>query len=447
MKTSLLTKCARFAAGHRPLHASGVAAGNSLYSVKKLASSRPAKVGNVSAGPFVNNLLNNSFNSPLNNSLLAQTRSMSTSTMDDEYGAMDSAGLIYTFPGDFVLENGAVVPNATLCYNTYGTLNENADNAIVVCHALTGNSSLHSWWGELLGPGKAFDTDKYFVVCSNILGSCYGSTSPKSIDPRTGIEYGMSFPDISVQDTVRLQLAMLEDGLRVSSVKCVIGGSFGGMQTLEFMAQGGGNGFVRSGIPIACGAAHTAWQIGISETQRQAIYKDPKWMGGNFDPEHPPLDGLNIARQIGMVSYRTPVGYQNKFGRKVKEGGNESSPLYGQHAKWQVKSYLEYQGEKFLSRFDPVTYIKLTEQMDSHDIGRGRGGIEAALNSIEIPSTILGIDSDVLYPYHEQEEVFEGLGSATKKIIEIKSDAGHDGFLLEQEQVGAAVTNFLNEMT
>ena len=448
--------------------------------------------------------------------------------MDDEYGNMESSGQIYTHPQPYHLESFGlfghhVVPGhhhhplprtssplprgvlhpAFINYNTYGTLNEQRDNVLVICHALTGNSSLEAWWGELLGPGKAFDTDRYFVVCANILGSCYGSCGPSSARP--GMDgnndhngnvprnkegqaiYGIDFPDISVRDTVRLQLIMLKNELKINSIKCVIGGSFGGMQTMEYCVMAGAtrpdmgqssrtvmdtmmvnhnnnttkasppsgavpyglgefttrrNGrvepFVRSAVPIACGARHTAWQIAISETQRQAVYADPKWNNGRIDPHDPPHAGLSVARQIGMVSYRTPLGYHQKFGRALTD---ESGPSYGSRAPWQVKSYLEYQGKKFLDRFDPVTYVKLTEQMDSHDVSRGRGTMEEVLSHVEIPVCVLGIDSDILYPLREQEEIASWLPNGELKIIH--SDAGHDGFLLEQDQVAAHIKSFL----
>lgn len=373
--------------------------------------------------------------------------------MDDEYGEMTADGNTYVHPVPFVLENGDEIQDVQLRYMTYGTLNEKKDNVLVVCHALTGNASLHSWWGDLLGPGLAFDTEKYFIVCSNILGSCYGSTGPASFKNGTkrGEKYGISFPDVSVQDTVRLQLHMLRDDLKVNSIKCVIGGSFGGMQAVEYAAQAGkidspfavddtqgrAAPFVRSVIPIACGAAHTAWQIAMSEVQRQAIYMDPKWNNGAPSMEDPPRNGLSVARQIGMISYRTPGGYQSKFGRNVRE----PEPAYGSKAKWEVKSYLEYQGYKFLSRFDPITYLKLTEQMDTHDVGRNRGGTAQALSSVKIPALVLGIDSDILYPIKEQEELAELFPNGELGIIH--SDAGHDGFLLEQDQVAAYITEFL----
>eukprot|EP00978_Attheya_sp_CCMP212_P047323 scaffold421307_cov50-Attheya_sp.AAC.2 len=262
----------------------------------------------------------------------------------------------------------------------------------------------------------------------------------------------MDFPDISVQDTVRIQLRMLRDELGIQSIKCVVGGSFGGMQAVEYAAQAGTitspfsiiddgkvmRPFVRSVVPIACGAAHTAWQIAISEVQRQAIYADPKWNNGNPSLDDPPLRGLAVARQIGMVSYRTPVGYEKRFGRQLR---GETTAPYGSKASWQVKSYLEYQGKKFQTRFDPITYIKLTEQMDTHDVGRNRGGKEAALIKVLIPALVLGIDSDVLYPTHEQTELASLFPNGQFKVI--NSEAGHDGFLLEQDQVAANITEFL----
>jgi len=379
--------------------------------------------------------------------------------MDDEYGEMTSDGSTYYHPEPYTLENGQILENAQVRYMTYGTLNEERDNVIVVCHALTGNASLHSWWGDLLGPNQAFDTSRYFIVCANILGSCYGSTSPSSPKPSSEKEiYGMDFPDISIQDTVRMQLLLLRDELQVQSIKCVIGGSFGGMQAVEYAAQAGSvdsefavndkhdqaKPFVRTVLPIACGASHTAWQIAISEVQRQAIYADPKWNNGNPSPDDPPLAGLSVARQIGMVSYRTSMGYEKKFGRKVRNAATDDDappPSYGSQAPWEVKSYLIYQGTKFLSRFDPVTYIKLTEQMDTHDVGRNRGGKEKALRNVHIPALVLGIDSDVLYPLHEQKELVSLFPNAELKVIH--SEAGHDGFLLEQDQVASYITGFL----
>ncbi|VEU36873.1 unnamed protein product [Pseudo-nitzschia multistriata] len=367
--------------------------------------------------------------------------------MKDEYGEMTDEGETFT-KNDFILENGTVLPKAELRYQTYGELNETKDNVIVVCHALTGNASLHSWWGGLLGDDKAFDTSKYFIVCCNILGSCYGSTNPQSTNPRTNARYGKDFPDISVKDTVKLQLNLVKEELGAKSIKCVIGGSFGGMQTMEFAVQGGisggefvsddGSPYVRSVIPIACGASHTAWQIAISEVQRQAVYADPEWDSNPFNA----TKGLEVARQMGMISYRTAHGYRSKFGRDIRNDDANKSIHYGTNALWQVKSYLEYQGIKFIERFDPITYVKMTEQMDSHDVSRGRGSsVAEVLQRVEIPACVLGIDSDVLYPLSEQEELVQNMPNSKLEIIH--SDEGHDGFLLEQEQVNRCIIDFL----
>lgn len=232
-------------------------------------------------------------------------------------------------------------------------------------------------------------------------------------------------------DTVSLHLRMVKEALGARSVACVVGGSLGGMQALEWALLGGAA-FVRSAVVIACGARHTAWQIGISETQRQAIYADPLWRGGEFDHSCPPVQGLAVARQIAMFSYRTPHGFDNKFGRTQGEDG-----------RFEVRRYLEYQGQKFLSRFDALTYVRLTEKMDTHDVGRGRGGMEVALKGLKVPVLVLGIDSDVLYPLHEQEEMARLIPKGELRVV--RSREGHDGFLLEQEQVGGAMKEFLKE--
>lgn len=349
--------------------------------------------------------------------------------MIDEYGQMDDSGKTFSMQS-FPLESGVILEDARVRYNCYGTLNSKKDNIMVVCHALTGNASLHTWWGDLLGKGKAFDTSKYFIVCANVLGSCYGSSGPRSINPISGKPYGIKFPAITIRDTVTMQINMVKEVFGASSVACVVGGSMGGMQALEWAHLG--KDYVRSAIIIGCGSAHSAWQIGISEAQRQAIYADENWNGGFMDPHNPVRRGLAVARQFAMITYRTAKGYQKKFGRNINEKSDS----------WEVKDYLEYQGEKFLDRFDAVTYVKLTEQMDTHDIGRGRGGIANALKEILCPILIMGIDSDVLYPLHEQEEMAKMIPTSQFKMI--SSTNGHDGFLLEQEQISDYIRSFLS---
>ena len=211
-------------------------------------------------------------------------------------------------------------------------------------------------------------------------------------------------------------------------VECVVGGSMGGMQALEWGLCGGD--FVKKCVVIGCGAAHTAWQIGISESQRQAIFMDPLWRGGRVDPANPPAAGLSVARQIAMISYRTAKAYELKFGREKDSRGD-----------WEVRKYLQYQGRKFQDRFDAVTYVKLTEQMDTHDVGRGRGGVKAALAGMIPRVLVIGLDSDLLYPPHEQSDLVSMIPESSLHIIQ--SINGHDGFLLEHEAIDRAVNQFL----
>lgn len=351
--------------------------------------------------------------------------------MQDEYGAMDASGSTYSRQ-KYKLESGSVLPELDIRYKTFGELNEAKDNVVVVCHALTGNASLDEWWGSMLGPGKSFDTEKYLVVCANVIGSCYGSTGPTSVNPETGKVYGNTFPDVTIRDTVGAHIEMVQQGLGVKSIHAVIGGSLGGMQALEWALLGGS--FVKKAVIIGCGTEHTAWQIGISEAQRQCIYADPKWNGGNVDMTDPPRRGLGVARQQAMVTYRTAKAYRDKFGREMKKQPDGST-------QFEVRGYLEYQGMKFEDRYDPISYIKITEQMDTHDVGRGRGGAQAALSKMEAEVMIIGIDSDILYPIHEQQALQALIPGAELEII--RSDEGHDGFLLEQDRLSAILDKFI----
>ncbi len=351
-------------------------------------------------------------------------------SMKDEYHEMDSSGLTF-HAGDYKLESGVVLPNVEVRYNTYGKLNEAKDNVLVVCHALTGNSALDKWWGNMLGSGRAFDTDKYLIIAANALGSCYGTTGPRSINPSTNKMYMNDFPAVTIRDSVSLHMKLVKEGIGVSKVYGVVGGSLGGMQALEWALIGGAE-FVPRLVAIGCGATHTAWQIAISEAQRQSIYFDEKWRDGNVDPEDPPLKGLNVARQMAMTLYRTSRGYEVKFGRTRDQEGN-----------FEVKNYLEYQGRKFMERFDPVTYVHLTRLMDTHDVGRDRGGLDAALAGYAGRALVMGMDTDVLYPLYMQKELAARLPNSTFEVI--SSNEGHDGFLLEQEIVGNHLKRFLKE--
>ena len=327
------------------------------------------------------------------------------------------------------LESGTVMREVPVAYRTWGTLNERKDNAVVVCHALTGNMDVDQWWGALLGPGKALDTNQYFVVAANVLGSPYGSVSPISMNPETGALYGADFPDVTIRDTVQAHRQLLNH-LEVQSVELVIGGSMGGMQVLEWALLGD---YVKRIIPIAVGGRHSAWCIAWSEAQRQAIYADPNWKDGRYSTDKKPVAGLSAARMMAMVSYRSMEIYEERFGRSRQEGEQDQ---------WAVQSYLKYQGQKLVDRFDANCYVHLTRQMDSHDVSRDRGKYETVLQGILQPALVIGIDSDILYPLREQHELANHLPHST--LHTLSSPHGHDAFLIEVNTLNEYVKDWMD---
>jgi homoserine O-acetyltransferase len=348
---------------------------------------------------------------------------------------MNSTTLSAVFPGPIRLESGANLPSVTVAYETYGDLNPERNNAVLVCHALTGSahawgpSSDPGWWEGVIGAGKGLDPGRHFVVCSNFLGGCYGTTGPTSIDPSTGRRYGPEFPQMSVRDMVMVQ-TLLMDHLGIRRLACVIGGSLGGMQALEWAA-----GFperVDSVIAIGCGLRHSAWAIGLNEVARQAILQDPAWQEGMYDRQ--PSRGLGLARMVAMLSYRSPRSFEGKFGRAIRSGTDP--------ALFEVESYLHYQGEKLVQRFDANTYLGITRAMDGHDLVRGREGLRGSLKKSPVRCLAIGVDSDLLYPTYEQREVAEIFGRG--RYAEIASPHGHDAFLIEYDQLNPLVAQFLN---
>lgn len=350
-----------------------------------------------------------------------------------------------------VLESGAQLAPVDVAYETYGALNARGDNAILVCHALTGSAHVAGyssedpgslgWWDPMIGPDRPLDTNRYFVVCSNFLGGCYGTTGPASVNPATQKPYGIDFPAVSVRDLVAVQHALIKS-LGISRLATVIGGSLGGMQVLEWGAMFPG--LIASLIPIATAAQHSPWCVGLNELARQAIMNDPDWLNGGYLRDSQPERGLSLARQIAMVSYRSDISFMDRFHRDPASPTRGTALRDHLDACYQVESYLRYQGKKLVHRFDANTYLSITRTMDGHDIARGRGPLEEVLGSITLPALCVGIDSDILYPAHEQRGIAQGLSGAT--YMEIHSSHGHDAFLIEYTQLGPAVSAFLREM-
>ncbi len=343
------------------------------------------------------------------------------------------------------LQYGERLEQVAVAYETYGELNSQGDNAILICHALTGSAhaagiyeseSVPGWWDPLIGPGKPIDTNKYFVICSNVLGGCYGTTGPISINPKTGFPYRLEFPRYTVRDMVEVQ-KRLADQLKVSSFASVIGGSMGAMQVLEWPLMYPER--VRSIVPIAIGARHSAWAIGLNEVARRAITSDPKWNNGNYAPDEQPETGLGLARAVAMLSYRSFDSLEAKFGRQ-RVGATRD--LLG--VSFEIESYLSYQGVKLVKRFDANTYIYITKAMDDHDITEGRGRLPSVLKRIKQKALVMGISSDVLYPETEQKQLMDYLPNAS--YVRINSPHGHDAFLIEFPQLAVRLRRFLESL-
>jgi len=329
-------------------------------------------------------------------------------------------------PGPFPLELGGVLPGVEVGYRTWGKLDAEGSNAVVICHALTGSADADRWWTRMFGPGRALDPEHDFVVCSNILGSCYGTTGPTSIDPATGEAWRGTFPRITIRDMVRVQHALVS-ALGVKRIRLVIGGSLGGMQVLEWALLHPG--MVDAIAFIAASARHSAWCIGHSEAQRQAILADPRWRGGRYDPADPPSAGLAAARMAAMLTYRSPASLEQRFARRP-----EAEDLFA------VQSYLRYQGDQLVERFDPATYVTLIDAMDTHDVTRGRGDLDDVLRGVAQPALVVSIDSDVLYWPSEQREVARLLPHARLAVLD--SPHGHDAFLIDVDRLNEIVADF-----
>ncbi|MDF9832781.1 homoserine O-acetyltransferase [Ereboglobus sp. PH5-5] len=353
--------------------------------------------------------------------------------------------------GEFVFESGQKLPGFTLRYETYGRLNPARDNAILVCHALSGDhhsAGIHTladrkpgWWNNLIGPGKAVDTNHWFVICSNCLGGCQGSTGPSTINPQTGRVFGMTFPFVTIRDMVRAQKRLV-DSLGIGSLYAVIGGSMGGMQVLQWGIEYPG--FVRKLLPMATTARESAQGIGFNEVGRQAIMQDRDWNHGDYPKNGGPRVGLAIARMMAHITYVSDASMDRKFGRK-RTAAESSTAAYTFDAQFEVESYLRYQGEAFINRFDANSYLYITRAIDHFDLAEAHGSLEKAFEKIEAETLVVGFTSDWLFPPDQNREIVLALLREGKRAsyAEITTDLGHDSFLLESEELYALVRGFL----
>ncbi|MBM7460029.1 homoserine O-acetyltransferase MetX [Rhodococcus coprophilus] len=345
--------------------------------------------------------------------------------------------------GTLMLESGESLPDVTIAVQRWGALSPSRDNVVLIEHALTGDSHVTGqagpdhpspgWWSGMVGPGAPLDTDRWCVISTNVLGGCRGTTGPGSLAP-DGKAWGSRFPQITVRDQVAAEAALL-DALGIDTLAAVTGGSMGGMRTLEWIVTHPDR--VRSSLVLATGARATADQIGMQSTQIAAITADPDWQGGDYyGTGRIPATGLGIARRIAHLTYRTEFELDARFANHPQDG---EDPWRG--GRYSVEGYLEHQADKLVARFDPGTYVVLSEVMNRHDVGRGRGGVEAALGSTPVKTIVAGVDSDRLYPLRLQQEIADGLPGADRLRV-LTSRNGHDGFLTEAE----AVAKLLDEL-
>jgi homoserine O-acetyltransferase len=349
------------------------------------------------------------------------------------------------------LDCGMELGPFTMAYQTYGTLNADKSNAILVCHALSGDQYLTGthpvtgkpgWWHLMVGPGLPLDTDRYFVIGANVLGGCMGTTGPKEINPATGKPYGLSFPVITIRDMVRAQKLLL-DHLRIDQLFCVTGGSMGAMQALQWAASYPERVFAAA--PVAGAARHTAQNIAFHEVGRQAIMADPDWCGGDYQSQGKhPRRGFAVARMAGHITYLSGPALHRKFGRTLQ---NRQGVTYGFDADFQVESYLRYQGSAFVERFDANSYLYITRAMDYFDLVEEYGGVLAkAFEGTETRFCVISFTGDWLFPTSENRAIVHALNAVAANVsfVEIESDKGHDAFLLDEPEFRATMTGFLD---
>jgi len=366
-------------------------------------------------------------------------------TGDDRFGCNRHV----TLPGPLRLDGGVLLSPVEIAYETYGSLAPDGGNAILVCHALTGDQHVASthprtgkpgWWTRMIGPGKPIDPARDFVICANVLGSCMGSSGPASVNPATGRPWGMTFPVITIRDMVRAQ-AMLLDHLGVGRLKAIVGGSMGGMQALSWTATFPER--IDAAVIIASTARHTAQNIAFHEVGRQAIMADPNWQSGDYYGGEPPAAGLAVARMAAHITYISEAGLTEKFGRRLQAREAKS---FGFDADFQVESYLRHQGLSFVDRFDANSYLYITRAMDYFDLAEEHGGLLAnAFRASRARFCLVSFDTDWLYPTSESRSIVQALNAAGAPVsfVELSSPYGHDAFLLDAPEMNRVVDGFL----
>ncbi|MCP9747796.1 homoserine O-acetyltransferase [Lacihabitans sp. CS3-21] len=334
---------------------------------------------------------------------------------------------LFKFEAPFHLESGEWLPELELAYTTYGELNADKSNVVWVCHAFTGNANPSDWWSGLIGEKRLFNPKHYFVICVNVLGSHYGSTNALSVNPLSGQQYFHDFPFVSIRDVVN-SLILLRKNLEIDSIAYLLGGSLGGQQALEWSVLEPE--VIQKQILFSTNALHSPWGIAFNESQRMAISNDPTWESSTPDAG---MEGMKVARAIALLSYRNYETYNRTQSRDA-----------GQVDFFRANTYQNYQGEKLLKRFNAYSYWTLSKMFDSHDVGRGRGGIQKALELVLAKTLVIGITSDILFPPIEQEKIAQFIPNA--KYVEIDSTYGHDGFLIEFEAMTNAIVDWEKEL-
>jgi len=357
-------------------------------------------------------------------------------------------------PDEMVLESGARVGPLTLAYETCGTLNEDKNNVILILHALSGDSHVAGyytpedekpgWWDNMVGPGKGIDTDKYFIVCSNIIGSCMGSSGPCTINPKTVLPYGLDFPVVTIGDMVDAQKALI-DHLGINKLLAVVGGSIGGMQVLEWCARYPE--MVSAAVPLASTTKHSALAIAFNEVARQSIMVDPNWNNGEYYFGPKPDMGLAVARMIGHITYLSDESMRLKFGRRLQDKSDFS---FNFDADFQVESYLRYQGKKFVERFDANSFLYITKAADYYDLGQqhGDGSEVKAFSKMAAAFLVVSFTSDWLYPTYQSRAMVKAMKKTGLDVsfCEIEAEWGHDAFLLPNERLTSVIRGFLERV-